>query len=400
MIKEKLNDSYRRASSSISSAIDDEAYQSIRSQLNKFEYECADEISYIMRQNRMPNNPSVSRNIESMIEDSKYQLKRVIANTRDQILQACQELYRGIVGVVESTLSVNQKKAKIIGLFEDYKSNVKSIHLRVQNMEFELFSEIDRYARRNFGDYDNLYYDLKDYFRRTERRFNETYSEAISTAIRESTGKIGEDLAENIIPYIKEEQKKEDKEEKLEEMKKDNNYTFQLKTLHFAACVGLPTIGEVADISDLDIKLYENYRKYTDSIQKRSDRLIAQIDQEIKNDSPDLKSKVSSIIAKNSSSISSYTNYDFSEGAFMEYVAELKANYTFGPNYTKFLDEAAQDMTAKYNLFVTECIIKIFKDTYGYLQQKIRSIKNSQTKTTPTTGTVSNGDEAPQGPKL
>ena len=204
MIREKLNEGYKKIYSLVENSMTNEVYPTIKSQFNKFEYELDDELSYIMREHRMQNSPAIKRNIESIIEESKYQLNREIAKSRDQILEACKELYRGIIDVVNSQLSPRQKKSAITNLFGEYDSKVKSIYSKTQNIEFELFSELDRYARRNFGDNENLYYDIKDYFRRTERKVVDIYSESITEVLRKSTNMIAQDLQEHIIPYLKE----------------------------------------------------------------------------------------------------------------------------------------------------------------------------------------------------
>ena len=128
MIREKLNEGYKKIYSLVENSMTNEVYPTIKSQFNKFEYELDDELSYIMREHRMQNSPAIKRNIESIIEESKYQLNREIAKSRDQILEACKELYRGIIDVVNSQLSPRQKKSAITNLFGEYDSKVKSIY--------------------------------------------------------------------------------------------------------------------------------------------------------------------------------------------------------------------------------------------------------------------------------
>ena len=79
MIREKLNEGYKKIYSLVENSMTNEVYPTIKSQFNKLD----DELSYIMREHRMQNSPAIKRNIESIIEESKYQLNREIAKSRD-----------------------------------------------------------------------------------------------------------------------------------------------------------------------------------------------------------------------------------------------------------------------------------------------------------------------------
>lgn len=401
MIREKLNEGYKKIYSLVENSMTNEVYPTIKSQFNKFEYEVDDELSYIMREHRMQNSPAIRRNIESIIEESKYQLNREIAKSRDQILEACKELYRGIIDVVNSQLSPRQKKSAITNLFGEYDSKVKSIYSKTQNMEFELFSELDRYARRNFGDNENLYYDIKDYFRRTERRVVDIYSESITEVLRKSTNMIAQDLQEHIIPYLKEEKTKEQKDQQLEQMKNDKNYNFYLKTQVFAASIGLINENDMPDMTDLDVQLYENYSKQIENIQSITNQIVSGLDQELKKGTSDLNSKLSRVLTKVGAYLTACSKKDFSEGIFNEYIEEFSSNNNLSPQYQKYLKELAQGMSEKYNAYVNERLNNIFQETMEIIKQQIKVAKYDQAVANITAGTINPGDEAPnQGPKF
>ncbi len=400
MTKEKLNEAYRKLYGMIETYMSDELYASTRSQINKFEMNLEDELSYFFRQAGIQNSFSIRRNIESIIEESHYQIKREIAQCRDLLQEASRNFYSGVANVLTTNLEPPQKKAKVEILFENYKTQLRSLHRRSQNVEFELFSALNTYFIRNFGDNENLYDDIKSYLRNYERRFVDTYSENLVNVLNVSTKRVGEDLQEYVIPLLISDKEKSEKDELLEQMKNDPNYKFKFKNMPLAAIIKAATQKEV-DITNLNLELYEIYNKTMDFYRRITDKCVTTIVEKLNNGSPDAPVVVNNILEKINIEISTNKTKDFTNGAYKNFMQEFIGEHGYGPKDQKILMSLVPGMESEYNAFLKNSINEILKETLLIISKYIKAAQYDRAVSEINNGTiVPDGEQPPSGPKF
>ncbi len=400
MVREKLNDAYRQIYTLIENYMSDELYTSTRSQVNKFEMNFEDELSYFLRQAGIQNSSSIRRNIESIVEDSHYQIKREIAQCREQLQEACRDFYSSVAHILTTKLEPSQKKVKIEMIYEDYKTKLRSIHRRSQSVEFELFSELNSYFRRNFGDNENLYDDIRSYLRNSERRFVETYSDNLVNVLNVSTKRIGQDLQEHVIPFLKADKEKSEKDDVLEQMKNDPNYKFKFKNMSLAAIIKAATQKEV-DITELDLKLYETYNKIMDFYRRITDKCVATIVDKLNSGSPDASVVINNILEKINIDISTNKTKDFTNGAYKNFMQEFIDEHGYGQKAQEYLMSLVPGMESKYNTFLNNSINEILKETLVIISKHIKAAQYDRAVSEINNGTiVPDGEQPPSGPKF
>ena len=402
MVRQNLENGYQTIDSLVDNSME-EVYFNIKRFLNKFEDNFGDELSFMMRGRDQYVVQRSKKKIEEIVDEHKYQFKREIARYSNQILEACQELYRGMIAVIESDLPLDEKKNSIDKLIFEYTYTGKSLMTRSRNQEFEMFDELDRYFRRSLDEDEILYYDIKSCLNRAKSNFSEEFSSAIGAIISAPTHQLRSDVKDHLEVYFREEFEKasikdQKQEQRIEAMQNDSGYKFNQRVSLFASNVGL-ILSEKLDTTDLSLQLYEIYQKNIKPIEEISSQIVSFIDKAFEKGVSELNSSASASLNNFFGVIQKLNNVDFSGDVFEKFIQQVVGGKTLSPKVKEFFDALVKTSKNEYNSFMHTRLSEICQYTLDSVNRYYKYMLAHKTKID---GEAYGGpgEEVPSGPKM
>lgn len=219
MIEYELNGAYRKLINTVDREFDEDVFSSVTKKLNGMFDKIKEQVDYCIRFDRISPDFNIrQRDIEDIIENSKYSYKRIISKYKEEVVEACKNLYTAMQEIIRMTATKDEKNKLIARYIDVYKSSISSIHKKSQNYSIELYDDLDIYFRKNSGN-DDIYYEMKDFLKRDKEKFIEFYSETIKSVLIIANKKLVADLENIILPHLNKEEKIE--EEKQEQVEKE-----------------------------------------------------------------------------------------------------------------------------------------------------------------------------------
>ena len=219
MIEYELNDAYRKLINTVDREFDEDVFSSVSKKLNGMFDKIKEQVDYCIRFDRISPDFNIrQRDIEDIIENSKYSYKKIIAKYKEEVVEACKNLYTAMQEIIRTSATNDEKNKLIARYIDEYKFSISSIHKKSQNYSIELYDDLDVYFRRNSGN-DDIYYEMKDFLKRDKEKFVEFYSETIKSVLVIANKKLVADLENIVLPHLNKEEKVE--EEKKEQIEKE-----------------------------------------------------------------------------------------------------------------------------------------------------------------------------------
>lgn len=388
MIQDELNQRYKKLISFIEREISDELLKNVQKQLNNSAYNLEEQIDYCIRNYGMPIDSNLrKRNIEQIIEDGIYPLKKKLTQYRDLMTDACKEFYTGLLDVVQRA-GTKEEKFKLAQRYIDgFNEKARSILRKSQNEEIEFYDELDTYFRRNLGD-DNFYYEIKDHLKRDQNKFVNFYGQSIDTLMKSTTKLIGEDIQNLVVPHIQKEAKLAEEKQKeqvevkqnentdvssntsVEETKAEKTNTFDYDALakkyanknsffdaeikQFVQIIESITNKEVKFLfgHNLSMKLYTSWLDSKNEIEIYSNKIIDNIAMmyQMKQENRILESN--KLLDNYSAYIENYKQKDYANNGFGDAVELIINSNSLNQQEIDNLRKLADEYKTKYNLFI------------------------------------------------